>query len=90
MKHRWSQVGDGLWECNECGCEAAGYCPEDIVGEDCPGKDENEDPGSLGDYLSLSTDEKMKLFEKSKAKKPCLDPEKMHGYCDQFGGSDYD
>lgn len=20
---------------------------------------------------------------------PCLDPEKMNGYCDQFGGSDY-
>lgn len=22
-------------------------------------------------------------------KKPCLDPTKMHGYCDQFGGSDF-
>lgn len=25
----------------------------------------------------------------NRSKGPCLDPEKMNGYCDQFGGSDF-
>lgn len=46
----------------------------------------------VGDYRAClgcePDDEPVTNFEAKQDSKPCLDETKMHGYCDQFGGSD--